>query len=151
MTVGIFQLPAGTRIPLHNHPGMNVLSRLLWGTLHVKAYDWVPGSREAEGPEGMSRAAQLVMDSTLTAPHAEPLVLYPDAGGNKHEFTALTPCAVLDLLLPPYAPPDGWDCTYYQEGDVLDPQRGVVILQECEEPETFRVVQGKYRGVQVAA
>ena len=35
--------------------------------------------------------------------------------GNLHEFTAESPCAVLDLLVPPYQPGRGVDCTYYRE------------------------------------
>ncbi len=35
------------------------------------------------------------------------------AGGNLHEFVAETPCAVLDLLTPPYEPPER-NCTYYR-------------------------------------
>jgi len=41
-------------------------------------------------------------------------------GGNIHSFTALSPCAVLDVLTPPYAPNCGRDCTYYRE--VFPPQ-----------------------------
>ena len=37
--------------------------------------------------------------------------------GNLHEFTAHAPCAVLDVLVPPYCPAAHWDCTYFQEAD----------------------------------
>ncbi|CAL8120391.1 unnamed protein product [Prunus armeniaca] len=43
------------------------------------------------------RLAKLAVDKVLTAPCGTS-VLYPRNGGNLHYFTAVTPCAVLDII-----------------------------------------------------
>ena len=60
------------------------------------------------------RLAKVHADSDLTAP-CKTSVLYPNAGGNMHCFTALTPCAMLDVLGPPYSDDEGRHCTYYND------------------------------------
>lgn len=41
-SAGIFVFPPNTNIPLHDHPGMIVISRVLYGELNVQSYDVLP-------------------------------------------------------------------------------------------------------------
>ena len=41
-SVGIFVFPPNAEIPLHDHPNMVVLSRVLYGELRVRSYDLLP-------------------------------------------------------------------------------------------------------------
>ncbi|CAN6304142.1 unnamed protein product [Urochloa humidicola] len=123
-SVVVFLLPPGGVIPLHDHPGMTVFSKLLRGSLHVTSYDWADppviaaaaGGSTRPSPRGdpavTMRLARLVLDDDLRAPCGA-LALFPESGGNMHRFAAATACAVLDVLGPPYS--GDRDCTYYKD------------------------------------
>lgn len=139
LQIGIFCLPPTSVIPLHNHPGMTVFSKLLFGTMHIRSFDWadahpkrnfldlppflfvqftickwvgvfVSGDGDGDG----LRLAKVKLNSEFRA-CSRTSILYPADGGNMHRFTAKTACAVLDVLGPPYCDPDGRHCQYYHE------------------------------------
>ncbi|KAL5167321.1 Plant cysteine oxidase 2 [Glycine soja] len=104
------------------------------------------------------RLAKVKVDADFNAP-CDPSILYP-AEGNMHWFTAVTACAVLDVLGPPYSDPDGRHCTYYQnfpfssysvDGLSIPEEERTAYewLQEKEKPENLKVVVKMYSGPKI--
>lgn len=139
-SIGIFVFAPFARIPLHDHPDMCVLSRVLYGDLERRSLDlardhdvtpmsvdtnpmaerrkhwlggWLSGrdSHSQRLPKGTKRAFKNHVDH-LEAPNVT--VLFPFEG-NLHEFVAGPHgAAVLDVLLPPYDNIQNRDCTFYE-------------------------------------
>lgn len=150
----MFFLPPKAVIPLHNHPGMTVCSKLLLGTMHIKSYDFVEDSSVSEkATQSNFRLVKKVVDSEFVAP-CKTSTLYPTSGGNMHKFTAITPCVFLDVLGPPYSKKDDRDCTYYRdhpysyisgmENEEQDKSLG--WLEEIEMPKDLKMVGVEYMG-----
>ncbi|KAJ8471384.1 hypothetical protein OPV22_025727 [Ensete ventricosum] len=164
-SICIFCLPPSGVIPLHNHPGMTVFNKVLFGSLHVKSYDWVnlpQNSGEIVDPlrfqpSGL-RLAKVKTDDTFTAP-CRTSVLFPQDGGNLHCFTAKTSCAVLDVLGPPYSnSEEGRDCTYYNDfpyasfrgdAELLIDDGEYAWLEERRKPDEFIVLGANYSGPKI--
>ncbi|XP_012092920.1 plant cysteine oxidase 3 isoform X2 [Jatropha curcas] len=159
-TMCIFCFPTSSVIPLHDHPGMTVFSKILYGSLHVKAYDWVEPTCILEGKESGNppvKLAKLAVDKVLTAPCGTS-ILYPKSGGNLHCFTAVTPCAVLDILTPSYREDVGRKCSYYHDypyspfssgnGSELGDgkEEDYAWLAEIETPDNLYMRPGIYTG-----
>jgi len=109
LTVCVFVMRKGSKIPLHDHPGMWVFGRLLLGKLRVRSFD----------PDGQLRTAplpaQLRADLVL-GPSPTTFSLGPEEG-NLHELEAVEDCAFLDVLTPSYDPQHERDCTYFTVED----------------------------------
>ncbi|KAL1828360.1 plant cysteine oxidase 2 [Daucus carota subsp. sativus] len=170
-SIGIFCLPPSAVLPLHNHPEMTVFSKLLFGTMHIKSLDWVNGIPSNKVPDGDSsdangalsaeaRLAKVKVDADFIAP-CDTSILYPTDGGNMHCFTAVTQCAVLDVLGPPYNDAEGRHCAYYIEHpldrisangiSIAEEEReGYEWLQERDKPEGLTVYGVPYSGPPIA-
>ncbi|KAG0462855.1 hypothetical protein HPP92_021331 [Vanilla planifolia] len=157
--IGIFCFPTSSVIPLHDHPGMTVLSKVLYGSVHVKAFDWIEPPCKIESGQSSEisvRLAKCQADTVLTAP-CSTRVLYPNRGGNLHCFTAVTSVAILDVLAPPYSEFAGRSCTYYhdypyscfssvKELGMDEEKEDYVWLEKIDAPDNFYMRSGNYRG-----
>ena len=115
LSIGIFVFPPSACIPLHDHPEMTVLSRVLYGGVHVRSFDWAGDVDEAHVRDPRdARPAVLVRDAWQRGPCT--MALGP-RDGNIHAFTAdpTRGCAILDVIAPPYSDRDGRSCHYFAE------------------------------------
>ncbi|CAH9088071.1 unnamed protein product [Cuscuta epithymum] len=163
-SIGIFCLPPSGVIPLHNHPGMTVFSKILFGEMHIQSYDWADGSLADSTLSNACgvRLAKRKVNSEFSAP-CKSSILYPDEC-NMHCFRALTACAVLDVLVPPYDDLQGRHCQYYLdypfanfsvEGEGASVPRvaeeeSFVWLKERAMPEDLTIVGTLYKGPKLA-
>ena len=108
----LFGLRAGAVIPLHDHPDMTVVCKVLHGTMRVRTLSL---------PE-----ANLASDlGTVDIDSAGPPLIVRDT---LHEITALTDCVFLDLFSPWYDD-DARPCTYWR---ITAERDGAVTLERAE-------------------
>lgn len=172
ISVGIFVLPAGSAIPLHDHPGMTVLSKVLFGKLKVTSFDRpLPSASPSPPPpkfggpftlfggRGASQQLRCAAPARHTIVAPCPTLRLDPVRGNIHEFVAVEHTAIFDVLTPPYDDRSGRSCHYYEveaPGTVLDAQPldaqplDSVQLREIGWPPSLRVVNRPYRGPQVS-
>ena len=105
ISVGIFIIKCHHRIPLHDHPHMFGLIKVLDGQGHLNAYNVL-----AEKNKNELLCSRFT--STSITSQSETAVLYPNQS-NIHEIYAINNehCAFLDILSPPYSNEN--DCTCY--------------------------------------
>ncbi|XP_042551591.1 2-aminoethanethiol dioxygenase-like [Dipodomys spectabilis] len=125
-SLGVFLLRASARIPLHDHPGMHGLLRVLYGTVRIRCLDRLePGGGPGPGalrqqapppgtPEGATPRPGVLRSEAEYTEASAPCVLSPSQD-NLHQILAVRgPAAFLDILAPPYDPTLGRECHYYQ-------------------------------------
>ncbi|XP_068597408.1 2-aminoethanethiol (cysteamine) dioxygenase b [Brachionichthys hirsutus] len=150
-SMGVFLLKTGASIPLHDHPGMHGLLRVLYGKARIRCFDRLqrPGGGGARGGAGTRGRTGALRHSVLrsTGDYTEdsgPCVLYPDRD-NLHQIDAVDgPTAFLDILAPPYDPDEGRDCQYYkvlpaaEDKDTEQGEQGEELwLMEISQPPDF--------------
>ena len=119
--IKLLLIPKGKRIPLHDHPQMNVMLKVVWGSMHIKTYDWA-----REYP--FSGLARPLIDGVVNG-KSFPCVIGPYSN-NLHTMEALEDCAFLDVCSPYYDEEAGRPCTYYKITQELSHTGGKLVHLE---------------------
>jgi len=106
--IAIFLIPKGQRLPVHDHPNMSVISKVIEGALRVRSFSAVSSVDEGMGT--------VRLEECCTKQSTDEAWLLSPTVGNFHEFTAESACVVFDVLLPPYEYPHR-PCNYYEVMD----------------------------------
>ncbi|XP_049614377.1 2-aminoethanethiol (cysteamine) dioxygenase a [Syngnathus scovelli] len=143
-SMGVFLLRTGASIPLHDHPGMNGMLKVLYGKVNVSCFDKLESGQTApprfETPvtpfQNASLRRSLLRSVAEYSENSGPCLLTP-LRDNLHQIDAVDgPTAFLDILAPPYDPDDGRDCHYYKVlKTVADPDIAVMENQGLQEEE----------------
>lgn len=126
-SLGVFILRKGCSIPLHDHPDMFGLCKVVYGEISVESYQSQSETTLNGRTDGFTkhplhtRKRRLIRcrkTEQLFEESSGSCVLTPTVG-NHHTIhnTSSGPSAFVDILGPPYAQDKGRDCTYYQECD----------------------------------
>lgn len=133
-SMGVFLLRHGASIPLHDHPGMHGMLKVLYGKVSIRSFDKLleptdettPVNNQypqfdpplPAAPQSDSLRRSVLRSVGEFSADSGPCLLSPQRD-NLHQIDAVEgPAAFLDILSPPYDPEDGRDCHYYK---VLQP------------------------------
>ena len=118
-TICFFFIPPGKTLPLHDHPSMNIVQKVVFGNVRVRGFDWVKprGEYIMDVPEGL---AYEVYNKVFTADDGSTFI-EPDAGGVLHEISAEGDgvAGFVDCISPSYVQ-FVRDCTYFTTSPPLN-------------------------------
>ena len=164
-TMGIFVLKSGFTIPLHDHPKMTGLIRVIHGCAQVQSYtalecdqnlrEKLKNSYTVSDGNQCSLTITQKQDTSLLTPETDVAVLYP-VENNYHNVKAIGGVmAFIDIISPPYD--DHNTCTYFKDitDDTIlytdismfkDKVNRLAVLKEIPLPQEFWCHPARYSG-----
>ncbi|BFY98882.1 hypothetical protein BsWGS_01922 [Bradybaena similaris] len=148
-TIAVFVVKSGSVLPLHDHPRMHGLLKVLYGKVRIVSYTEVdqkplPASLQKRSSKGCVKTVYRHND-ILLSDKDDCCVLSPNER-NFHEIQPETKfAAFLDVLAPPYEDDSG--CHYYR--DLNGEKTGIgstTWLKEIPQPPFYWCDTIKYRG-----
>ena len=150
VTIGIFVLKPGEKLPLHDHPQMYGILKVIAGTARIQSYTVVKQTSDLICMLGKLSAVKL--SEEIKNEQSDACYLTPEER-NLHEIQSVDGfAAFLDILSPPYDPSDEGEhtCHYYQEERVQsDGESGLSTLLMVPSPPEYWNDTAVYEGPRI--
>lgn len=103
VTIGIFILKAGVKLPLHDHPQMYGILKVISGTVSIQSYSVVPRDRLSPRVSSETKCVYAEKLPEVTVNQSDSSCTLTPNERNLHEIRSVDgPAAFLDILAPPY-------------------------------------------------
>ncbi|XP_011505252.1 PREDICTED: 2-aminoethanethiol dioxygenase [Ceratosolen solmsi marchali] len=147
ITIAIFILKTGVTLPLHDHPEMHGLLKVISGVVKIDSYS-IESYRDKVSDKNKGIAA--VKHSSTIIKHTDPACVLTPFLKNLHEITCLEgPAAFLDVLSPPYDTGDYGKgkrpCTFFKVVTINEISDNVQLVA-TDIPSTFYSKSLNYMG-----
>ncbi|XP_014205710.1 2-aminoethanethiol dioxygenase [Copidosoma floridanum] len=101
ITIAVFILKSGMTLPMHNHPEMHGLLKVINGVVKINSYTFE--TQDDEKTLELGRTISVTKHAPVTVRSTDPACVLTPILKNIHEITCLEgPAAFLDVLSPPY-------------------------------------------------
>jgi len=125
--VGVFLIPKGNKLPMHNHPDMFVISKVIWGSVQINCYDRKAINDDKHLEE--YDVFQVEEKEKINLKKNEITILTPNKN-NIHEVTAYEDSAFFDIILPAYEEEENRSCDYYEKLIIANSNLNDVYLRK---------------------
>lgn len=132
--LAIFYLPKGTLMPLHDHPNMCVITKVLHGMINISSFNYFDSSKELVHKN---------KDVVISTQENNDICVLGPIDGNLHQIKALDDTVMFDILSPPYDEMNGRICTYYK---AITTKEADIYKLTPYEPDDFVCLEVKYKG-----
>lgn len=166
ITIGIFVLRSGARLPLHDHPLMYGVLKVIYGSVHIQSYSVVTSDeissqeQKAITPCDIALSRDTLNRQIALLARKEPEVIISEKDSacilsptksNIHEIRTVSgPAAFIDILSPPYEseiPGVGpRPCRYFKEVGCFGGIEDVKQLLRISNPSDYWSESAPYKG-----
>jgi hypothetical protein len=128
-TAGVFLVPKGNSLPLHNHPNMIVCTKLLFGKILIKNYDRINSNNDNNNNNFDNDFFKVKEKEKILLEINDISILTPFEN-NIHSIHALEDSAFFDIILPAYDDESGRECDYYKIINKFDNEKNKEIFMQ---------------------